>query len=159
MRFLTGGAGAPREIVETQVLPRFLGYYERYAGYGYWAAIEKASGSFLGWFHFRPAASNPTEIELGYRLGRAAWGKGYATEGARALIDKGFADLGTRRVVATTLADNAASIRVMEKVGLRFVRRFVYDAPGAWHDGRVAVEYALDAHEWAAAAAGPPPAP
>jgi hypothetical protein len=47
-------------------------------GYGFWAAIEKASGDFLGWFHFRSApGSAPDEPELGYRLRKAAWGKGY----------------------------------------------------------------------------------
>jgi len=59
MRFVTGGKPTPRDVIETEVLPAFLGYYERFAGYGFWAAIEESTGEFLGWFHFRPAAGSP----------------------------------------------------------------------------------------------------
>ena len=125
MRFITGGRATPRREIENDVLPAFLGYYERFAGYGFWAAIEKSTGQFLGWFHLRPPeAAQPDEVELGYRLRRSAWGKGYATEGSRALIDKGFTELGVQRVVASTMVVNVASRRVMEKAGLRFVRTF-----------------------------------
>ena len=125
MRFLNGGKPTPREVIQNEILPRFLRYYERFAGYGYWAAIEKSTGDFLGWFHFRPAeGSSPDEVEIGYRLRKSAWGKGYATEGARALIRKGFAELGVQRVIAETMAVNIASRRVMEKAGLRLARTF-----------------------------------
>jgi len=98
MHFVTGGRPTPRDEIETEVLPAFLDYYERSDGYGFWAAIEKSSGRFLGWFHFRPAQdAPPNEVELGYRLHKAAWGNGYATEGSRALIDKGFAEHGVER--------------------------------------------------------------
>src|SRR5437868_7408832 len=125
MRFINGGRSTPREEIESDVLPGFLGYYERFSGYGFWAAVEKSSGRFVGWFHFRPAAAaDPDEIELGYRLLRSAWGKGYATEGSRALIQKGFAELGVRRVVASTMVVNVASRREMEQAGLRHLRTF-----------------------------------
>ncbi len=123
MRFLTGGMPTPREVIERDILPRFLRSYERGDGYGCWAAIEKASGDFLGWFCFRPPeGAGPGEAALGYRLRRAAWGHGYGTEGARAIIRKGFTELGVRRVVASTYQDNRASRRVMEKAGLTLVR-------------------------------------
>jgi RimJ/RimL family protein N-acetyltransferase len=64
------------------------------------------------------------EVTLGYRLRQAVWGQGYATEGARALIRKGFTELGVQRVVATTYQDNLASRRVMEKAGLSLVRTY-----------------------------------
>lgn len=54
MRFLNGGKPADRAEIENIDLPAFLGYYERFPGYGFWAAIKKSSGAFLGWFHFRP---------------------------------------------------------------------------------------------------------
>ena len=74
----------------------------RFPGYGFWAAIEKTTGDFLGWFHYRPAPGDPPDQpELGYRLRCEAWGKGYATEGSRALIAKGFAEFGVQRVVAS----------------------------------------------------------
>lgn len=125
MRYITGGPPTPRDTLEHDHLPYYLDYYKRYAGYGFWAVIEKATGDFLGWFHFRPAEDAPAdEPELGYRLRRSAWGKGYATEGSRALIDKGFTDLGVRRVVAFAFQPNIASTRVMEKCGMRLIRTF-----------------------------------
>jgi RimJ/RimL family protein N-acetyltransferase len=150
MRFITGGRGTPREEVENEVLPAFLDHYERYAGYGFWAAIEKSTGRFLGWFHFRPAeGAPPDEVELGYRLRRSAWGQGYATEGSRALIDKGFAELGVERVVASTMVVNVASRRVLEKAGLRLVRVFHQPWPD-YIEGEEEgdVEYAIVRREW-----------
>src|SRR5947209_20555810 len=70
------------------------------------------------------SASDPNDVALGYRLRKAAWGHGYATEGARALIRKGFTELGVQRVFATTYQDNRASRRVMEKSGLTLVRTY-----------------------------------
>lgn len=124
------------ETIVYQTLPRFIDYYQKYEYYGFWAAIEKSSNEFIGWFHFRPALDsqfnvnsglyNTNDIELGYRLKKSAWGKGYATEGSRALILKGFSELGTQKVVSSALAVNKASIRVMEKAGLKFERKFIH---------------------------------
>src|SRR5256885_13740549 len=84
MRFINGGRPTARARIVDEFLPAFLSYYERYAGFGFWAAIEKSSGAFVGWFHFRPAPESPEgEVELGYRLRKSVWGKGYATEGSR----------------------------------------------------------------------------
>ena len=125
MRFLNGGTPTPREVIERDFLSLILGYYERFAGYGFWAAIEKTTGAFLGWFSVRPRDERQPDVaELGYRLNRAAWGRGYATEGARALIDHGFTVLGLERIYATTYQDNLASRRVMEKVGMTLVRSY-----------------------------------
>src|SRR5262249_8133708 len=90
-----------------------------------WAAVELATQEFVGWFSFRPQEGRKLDVvELGYRLRRSAWGKGYATEVAHALIRKGFTELGVQRVCAQTYQDNLGSRRVMEKVGLRLVRTF-----------------------------------
>lgn len=66
------------------------------------------------------------DVEIGYRLQRVFWGKGYATEVGKALIRKGFLELGVKRIVASALSENQASIRVMEKIGLKFERKFIY---------------------------------
>ena len=160
MRFLTGGVPTPRAVIENETLPRILHDYERFAGYGVWAAIEKASGDFVGWISLRPHdEADPGNVELGYRLRREAWGRGYATEGARALIRRGFTELGARRVYATTYQDNLASRRVMEKAGLTLARTFRLTladlmAKGGTHlasqelwDGDD-VEYALEKADW-----------
>lgn len=124
MRFINGGKPTPRQVIETEILPRVLGFYDRGDGYGIWAAIETSTGEFIGWFSLRADEGDLEKVELGYRLRQTAWGKGYATEGSRALIDKGFAELGAQRIFATTMTVNAASRRVMEKVGFAYVRTF-----------------------------------
>jgi len=150
MRFITGGPPVPREVLQHDYLPAYLRYYEQFAGFGFWAAIKKRTGDFLGWFHVRPPqGSSPDEIELGYRLHRLAWGKGYGTEGSRALICKGFTELGVERVVASTMAVNRASRRVMEKSGLTLVRTYWQEWPDVIEGSDQGdVEYALTKADW-----------
>ncbi|WP_246056299.1 GNAT family N-acetyltransferase [Cellulomonas cellasea] len=156
MHHVTGGVPTPRAEVVDEILPAFLAYYARGDGYGFWAAVERGSEEFLGWFHLRPGEGRPhDEPELGYRLRRAAWGHGFATEGARALVDTAFSDLGAARVVAEAMAVHTASRRVMEKCGMRLVRTFhadwPYPIPG---DEQGDVEYAITRAEWEAARRG-----
>lgn len=155
MRFLNGGKPTPREEVRSRILPTLFGFYERFEGFGFWATEEKSTGQFLGWFHFRPPKNETRdgeiEIELGYRLRRSAWGKGYATEGSRALIRKGFTELGVERVVAETMTVNAGSRRVMEKSGLTLVRTFHREGLDAVEGSEHGVvEYALTKADWEA---------
>ena len=141
------------ENIQNKTLPRLLAYYQKYEGYGFWAAIEKSSNEFIGWFQFRPALDSPfnvasglydnNDIELGYRLRKVSWGKGYATEGAKALVLKGFSELGTQRVVSSALAENRASSRVMEKAGLKFWQKYIHPEI----EPEVVV-YALNKDEW-----------
>ena len=159
MRYITGGTPTPRDEMRDDYLPFWLAYYDAGDRYGFWAAIERVTGAFLGWFHLRPLPEDPAdEPELGYRLVRSSWGLGYATEGSRALIDRAFAELGARRVHASTMAVNTGSRRVMEKAGMRFVRTFVMDWPVRIEgDEEGDVEYAIDRAQWEAdrsAAAG-----
>lgn len=150
MHFITGGRPTPRHEIEEHVLPRFLRYHLESPGIGCWAVEEKESNTFIGWFHFRPGDGHPIDQpELGYRLVRAAWGRGYATEGGRALIDNGFRELGISRVVAETMVVHSASRRVMEKLGLRPVRFFFADWPDPIPgDEQGDVEYAIERAEW-----------
>lgn len=160
MRFITGGTATPRDRIEGEILPRFLRTSAGHPGFGFWAVEEKSTGTFLGCLCFRPAnGSGPAEIELGYRFRRAAWGQGFAAEGARMLIDRGFTEWGVQRVHATAYEDNLASSRVMEKVGLTYVRSFRFALPEATSSTYSAVptalfagddvEYALTRADWA----------
>jgi len=153
MRYIDGGLPPSLEEIEGDVLPRFLWYYDTFPAWGFWAAIERSTGAFLGWFHLRPEKGAPAdEPELGYRLRRSAWGQGYATEGSRALIEKAFREAGARRVVASTMAVNTASWRVMEKSGMRRVRLFHADWPVRIEgDEEGGYEYAITREEWLAA--------
>jgi RimJ/RimL family protein N-acetyltransferase len=153
MRYL--GRATPREKLRDDIVPFHLAVYQRLDRLGTWAAESAATGEFLGWFHFRPGADQDiTNIDLGYRLRRAAWNKGYATEGSRALITMGFTDLGVQRVFGHTMTVNAPSRRVLEKCGLSLVHT---TAPYGGPDADVIegadqgeVEYALTRAEWEA---------
>lgn len=153
VRYVTGGAATPRQEVELEWIPAFLAGYQRGDGYGFWAAEEKPARSFVGWFHLRPAeGAARDEPELGYRLARAAWGRGLASEGARALVAYAFVDLGASRVIAQCLAVHVASRRVMEKSGLRLVRAFHEDWPVRIDGDELGdVEYVVTQAEWRAA--------
>jgi RimJ/RimL family protein N-acetyltransferase len=140
-----------RQEASDEILPAWLRYYQRYPGYGFWAAIERQGGEFIGWFHLRPGLidGRDDEPELGYRLRRAFWGRGYATEASIALIAKAFDELGARTVWAETMTINTASRRVMEKAGLRFVelvhREWPEKLPGDEHGD---VRYEISRDEW-----------
>jgi RimJ/RimL family protein N-acetyltransferase len=122
MRYLTGGDPTAAELVRERVLPSILAGYEKWGGeLGLFAAHEKEGGAFIGWFCLRPEPHGPVdEVELGYRLRKMAWGRGYATEGSRALLGKAFTELGVRMVWAATMFLNQGSRNVMEKLGMTF---------------------------------------
>jgi RimJ/RimL family protein N-acetyltransferase len=104
---------------------------------GFYGARERVGDAFVGWFQLEPSGGRPEEAELGYRLRHSAWGIGYATEGARALVAHALDTEGYRRVFAHALLENPASIRVMEKSGLVYV--------GPWsYRGLPGVEYARE---------------
>lgn len=121
MRYINSGTPTPRDIIKNEILPGFCHYNNHF---GVWAAESKATSEFLGWFSLRPTNEAHDEAALGYRLIRAAWGNGYATEGVQALIQQGFTTWGLQRIVATTYEENLASRRVMEKAGMTLMRRF-----------------------------------
>lgn len=93
-------------------------------GLGWWVGWN-AGGDFLGWWDLspaRPVPAVPTSAEAGWRLARRHWRQGYATEGARALLEHGFATVGLNEVWAETMAVNEPSRRVMTKLGMRHLR-------------------------------------
>lgn len=149
MRYITGGLPVPgREEIRDEIIPFNLAAYDRHPGFGTWAADDIRTGEFLGWFHLRPRRSDGS-IDLGYRLRRSAWGNGYATEGSRALIDKGFGEHDIDRVVAETMTVNLASRRVLEKCGLTHIRTyFDEDLPAIDGADQGHVEYQLTRAEW-----------
>ncbi len=108
---------------------------ERY-GFSLWAVELKPTNTVIGAAGLQHLAESE-EIEVGYRLLREHWGRGYATEAAKAAIRFGVDELDLDRIVAVTLPTNQASRRVMEKCGLSFVGVMqVY--------GRAQVKYALN---------------
>ena len=97
---------------------RTLGPYP--AGLGYWTIRSLAErDAFLGWALLIPVDAKGPEIEIGWRLRPRAWGRGFASEAALALLGQGFDELGLEEIIAEIDARNAASIRVAEKLGMR----------------------------------------
>jgi RimJ/RimL family protein N-acetyltransferase len=113
-----------------------LAYARRLVGHpGFLAAIERETGALVGCFQFEEPDGRPTERELGYRLHPGTWAKGYATEGAEALLREAFARPGITRVYGHSLLDNPGSIRVMEKIGMTYVGPWSYRGlPGAEYE-------------------------
>lgn len=116
MRFFGDGNPAPREVTAV-AMRRFLRYPLLYPDLGFWYATRRDTGAFIGWFTLKYAGRSP-DVEVGYRLLHRAWGKGFATEGASALVHFGFDDLGLHRIIGVTHPDNVASQRVLMKAGL-----------------------------------------
>ncbi len=96
---------------------RWIGFQEQY-GYSCWAVIEKSSGDVIGDCGLFPLENKGPEVELGYDFRRDCWGKGYATEAARACLDYGFNELKLDYIIAVVFPENIASRRVLEKCGM-----------------------------------------
>ena len=147
MRHISFGVPTPWREFEDRLLPRMLTSHAAGPQYGFWAArLRGDPGTAVGWFHLRPERIPPGDMELGYRLRRDSWGRGLATEGARALVAAALGDWELPLVVANTLQANHASRRVMEKCGLRWERDFVYPEsllPGTSEVQRRAVRYRI----------------
>jgi RimJ/RimL family protein N-acetyltransferase len=149
MRFINGGLPSSRLDVARRVT----------AAQGWlYVAFEQSTDEFVGWFSTRPSADG--DRELGYRLRRDHWGRGLATEGARALIQATFDDVRVQRVWAQTMTVNAASRRVLERCGLTYVRTFWDQWPGGPIEGSEHgdVEYELHRSALAPATAATAPA-
>lgn len=116
MRFLNGGQPVDRSSVVADATFLTPDGTEPYV----WTCLRRSDGAFVGWFCLYPETGN--RAELGYRLSRSAWGEGLATEGASALADWGFRSAGYETIVASTMAVNQASRRVMEKIGMVHAR-------------------------------------
>ena len=104
-------------------------------GFGWWAVEAPGVAPFIGWIGLAvPRFDAPfmPAVEVGWRLASAHWGKGYATEGARAALRAGFTTFGLDEIVAFTVPANARSLRVMERLGM------IRDAAGDFDHPRLA---------------------
>lgn len=156
MRYINGGQPANYQDIERDLFKKLVDYQTN-QDYGYWAAIEKISNKFIGWFHFLTTTNfayltefnlaSGNEIALGYRLCKDDWNRGFASEGSKAIIAKGFSELGVSKVVSWALIKNKASIRVMEKAGLKREKEFCFSEnqlPNLLASERQAVMYSLN---------------
>ena len=105
-------------------------------GVGRWAVIDKATNRFIGWaglkFVTETINDHTNYYDLGYRIIRKFWNKGFATEAATALLNYAFEKLNIEVVCAWVDCDNIASNKVLKKVGFRFIKKF--DLDGIMHN-------------------------
>jgi RimJ/RimL family protein N-acetyltransferase len=120
----TSSVEEAREILRSRPLRDYAVH-----GFGRMAVIEKASGRLVGFSGLKYVAELD-EVDIGYRFLPDCWGKGYATESARAVMEQDAREHGARRIVGTVHPDNPASGRVLEKLGLRFERVLEADENG-----------------------------
>ncbi|MEU4896440.1 GNAT family N-acetyltransferase [Streptomyces sp. NPDC044780] len=119
-------------------------------GWGWWAVEVRATGEFIGFTGLDPVDEGMpfTGVEAGWRLARPAWGHGYATEAARAVMAFGFEQLGLAEILAVTTATNLRSRAVMRRIGMTRDPADDFDDPSV-PDGplRRSVVYRLRAEE------------
>lgn len=116
---------------------RFLANYDHYEKYdfGRWAVIEKSSSEFLGWCGLK-YAPDCNEYDIGFRFFKKYWNKGFATEAANACVKLGFEKYQLKIIVGRARKENGASIKVLEKIGLKY--NYEYD-----FDGKDGVLYSI----------------
>jgi len=114
------GDRAFETIQESRV---FIENYDAYqkTGMGRWTVVEKATGEIIGWCGLKKHSNEM--IDLGYRFHKLYWNQGYATEASRACLDYGWNSLKLHCIIGRTAADNLASIRVLEKIGMTFWKK------------------------------------
>lgn len=119
--------GPPRTDIKVaeESMKKLIAYYAKNPGLGVWAAFEKDTDEYIGFFELAHL-DKTDEIEVGYRLHKKYWGKGYATEMSKVLIDYGFNKLGLEQIAGITHPDNIASQNVLLKCGLRYVKDAVF---------------------------------
>jgi RimJ/RimL family protein N-acetyltransferase len=144
MRSIDHGRPMTPARVLAEEMPRLMAHNRRADRLGSWVARDRGTGNFLGWFMITPVDEPPRTVELAYRLRRRAWGRGYDLEGMLCMIEMARAAQ-VSIMIATTMAVDVASRRLMEKAGLQLVRTSVSGTAGP--TGAAAggeVDYALD---------------
>jgi RimJ/RimL family protein N-acetyltransferase len=121
-------------------------------GFGCWVAVERATGLLIGYVGISVPTFLPEvlpAVEVGWRLDPSAWGRGYATEGAAAALDEAFGTLALEEVCSIPQAENPASVRVAERLGMR-LDRTVTIPPNERRGALEALLYVITRDEWLA---------
>ncbi len=111
-----------QQVLENSILPQYALY-----NHGRWAVHKKEDLSFIGWSGLKTRPERDNEIDLGYRYSKESWGQGFATEAAYACLQYGFEKLHLPRIVGRAMPGNLASIRVLEKIGMKYLYDEIVD--------------------------------
>jgi RimJ/RimL family protein N-acetyltransferase len=118
MRYIGQGETSSLESLK-ELLPKLLTRQEKWLEYGTWVGDLKTSGESIGWFTMKPLPQMNNEFEVGYRLKKIFWGRGFATEGTKFLLHYAFEKLNLEKVNGLTHQGNLASQHVLQKSGLK----------------------------------------
>ncbi len=140
MRYINGGIKTSREDIEQKFIPRLLSYRNPEQGWGLWKVSLSQNEQYLGWVLIRPMlffSEHPEydNLEIGWRFFKQAWGKGYATEAASWLLSaiteasENHTISRINKVSAIAMPGNKASIAVMKKLGLRYLKTTLHKDP------------------------------
>jgi RimJ/RimL family protein N-acetyltransferase len=140
-----GGVKSHGQIEEMLAI-RILRYYDEHPGLGIWVTVERATGTAVG-FHLLNHIRGESIIQVGYTLATQAWGQGFATEMAAAVLRYGFVDLGLPRIAGMTSPGNVASQRVLLKIGLERKGERAFPHPDYASEGPMAW-FERDAVDW-----------
>ena len=148
MRYINGGIPTTWEQIQEVVLPRVHTYTNAKLGWGVWLVFEHTTGQFIGWILIRPMRffteeRDDSNLEIGWRFKQSAWGKGYATEAAIAVVNKLVEHQVCTHFSAVADKENTASQRVMEKLGMQQIDE--RQASDEWSTSFIEVEWRMDA--------------
>lgn len=134
MRYINGGTMTTRVEVRDVYIPRMKKYTDAEKGWGIWIVSTQEDVEFVGWVLVRPMnffSDRPEfdNLELGWRFKRAAWGKGYATEAAKSVMSAIEKKGDCARFSALAMEDNTASIRIMKKLGMQYIKTDIHVGP------------------------------
>ena len=134
MKYINGGRASTLEDIHAISLPRLASYQNVEKGWGQWKVFIKDKGTFIGWILTRPMdffSDTPKwdTLEIGWRFKREAWGKGYATEAALCVIEAIKEQKLATALCAVADPDNQGSIKIMQKLGMRYVKTYTHKDP------------------------------
>lgn len=142
------GGTKDRASTEQMLELRVLQYYDEHPGLGMWVTVDRSSGTRVG-FHLLNNIQGESFIQIGFTLTKTAWGRGFGTEMASAVLRYGFVDLSLPSIVGIASLDNHASQRVLSKIGLHRNGERAFPHPAYAAEGPMAW-FERDARGWLA---------
>lgn len=127
MKYINGGIAPTMKEIREVSIPRLAKYSNVEKGWGLWNAFLKDSGEYIGWVLVRPMEFfgdniNVNDLELGWRFKQNSWGKGYGTEAAQQVMDTLSELPDITHFSAMAVEGNGASIKIMQKIGMEYVK-------------------------------------
>jgi RimJ/RimL family protein N-acetyltransferase len=138
MKYLNDSKPTPMEEIQNVFVPRLKQYLNEEKGWGIWKVTNIETQEYLGWLLARPMdffSDKPQldNLELGWRFKSRTWGQGFASEAAKHLMLCISQQTQIKRFCAIAVPNNKPSIRVMQKIGMRYVRTYLHHDPlGGW---------------------------